>query len=36
MLIKMMEEEIFPIETFHKLGELGFYSIPFPEKNMMA
>jgi len=26
------EEEIFPIETFHKLGELGFYSIPFPEK----
>ena len=25
-------EEIFPVETFHKLGELGFMSIPFPEE----
>jgi len=25
-------DEVFPVETFHELGELGFMSLPFPEK----
>ncbi len=24
-------EEVFPVETFHELGELGFMALPFPE-----